>query len=85
MRITVLASGSRGDVQPYIAYGLGLQRAGHSVQVAAGLNYESFIREYGLGFQPMGGDFRSLMDAEGMRRVLEGNRRAMGLRGRAFV
>jgi UDP:flavonoid glycosyltransferase YjiC (YdhE family) len=71
MRITFLASGSRGDVQPYIAFGLGLQRAGHSVQVAAGLNYESFIREYGLGFQPMGGDFRSLMDAEGMRRVLE--------------
>jgi UDP:flavonoid glycosyltransferase YjiC (YdhE family) len=31
MRITVLTLGTRGDVQPYVALGLGLQRAGHQV------------------------------------------------------
>ena len=29
MRITILTVGTRGDVQPYIALGLGLQAAGH--------------------------------------------------------
>jgi sterol 3beta-glucosyltransferase len=31
MRITMLTTGSRGDVQPYIALAAGLQRAGHQV------------------------------------------------------
>lgn len=35
MRITTLTYGSRGDVQPYIAVGRGLQRAGHQVRLAA--------------------------------------------------
>ena len=33
-RITILALGSRGDVQPYITLGQGLQAAGHQVRVA---------------------------------------------------
>jgi hypothetical protein len=32
--ITILAVGSRGDVQPYCAFAVGLQRAGHRVRIA---------------------------------------------------
>ena len=34
MRITILALGSRGDVQPFIPLGVALQRAGHHVRIA---------------------------------------------------
>ena len=34
MHITILAIGSRGDVQPYAALGMGLQAAGHQVRIA---------------------------------------------------
>ena len=32
MRIAIIAPGSRGDVQPYIALGKGIQDAGHGVR-----------------------------------------------------
>jgi len=33
MHITILTTGSRGDIQPYLALGMGLRQAGHCVQV----------------------------------------------------
>jgi len=62
MRIAVLALGSRGDVQPFIALGLGLQAAGHSVRIAAAEDYGDLVRAYGLPFAPVGGSIRALMD-----------------------
>jgi sterol 3beta-glucosyltransferase len=59
MRFTILAHGSRGDIQPYIALGLGLQRAGHAVRLAAPILYQDFITAYGLEFAPLAGTRRS--------------------------
>ncbi|TFH61449.1 MAG: glycosyltransferase [Gemmatimonadales bacterium] len=42
--------GSRGDVQPYLALAVGLQRAGHTVRVASHSIFESMIRAYGVDF-----------------------------------
>jgi sterol 3beta-glucosyltransferase len=53
MRISVLAHGSRGDVQPYLALALGLKRAGHIVRFAANSNFEKLATRYGLGFCPL--------------------------------
>lgn len=61
MRITILAHGSRGDVQPYVALGIGLQRAGHTVRLAAPESFESFVTGYGLEFSPLAGDPTQLM------------------------
>jgi sterol 3beta-glucosyltransferase len=61
MRITILAHGSRGDVQPYVALGVGLQRAGHTVRLAAPRLFESFVTEYGLEFATLAGDPTQLM------------------------
>ena len=47
MRYLLLAWGSRGDVQPFVALGLGLRAAGHEVTVAATLDFEAWIREAG--------------------------------------
>ena len=62
MRIAILALGSRGDVQPFIALGLGLQAAGHSIRIAAAEDYGDLVRAYGLPFAPVGGSIRRLMD-----------------------
>lgn len=35
MQITIIAGGSRGDVQPYVALGQGLKGAGHLVHLLA--------------------------------------------------
>jgi len=48
MRLTILAAGSRGDIQPYLALGVGLQASGHRVRFAAFRNFAPFINSYGL-------------------------------------
>lgn len=61
MHITILAYGSRGDVQPYIALGLGLKQAGHTVRVAAPEMFRSFVTDHNLEFAPLAGDPRILI------------------------
>jgi sterol 3beta-glucosyltransferase len=56
MRITILTFGSRGDVQPYIALGVGLKAAGHAVRLAAPAAFETFVQSYGLEFMPIAGN-----------------------------
>ena len=56
MRITILAYGSRGDVQPHIALGYGLARAGYQVRIAAPERFASLAAEHGLDFSPLAGD-----------------------------
>lgn len=49
-RITILTSGTRGDVQPLIALGLGLQQAGYAVRVATHAPFQPLVAAYGLEF-----------------------------------
>jgi len=48
--ITLLASGTRGDVQPYLALGLGLRDAGFAVRIATHANFAPLVAETGLTF-----------------------------------
>jgi len=57
MRVVILTLGTRGDVQPYIALGRGLQARGHSVTLATTDEFEALAGEYGLSFAPLRGDF----------------------------
>ncbi|HEX9089983.1 MAG TPA: glycosyltransferase [Anaerolineales bacterium] len=50
MHITIVAVGSRGDVQPYLALGLGLQKAGYQVQVCADRLFADLVASTGLQF-----------------------------------
>ena len=63
MKITLYAFGSRGDVQPCVALALGLQQAGHLVTLAAGNNFEAWVRGYGLQFAPIGVDIQAMMQS----------------------
>jgi len=50
MKITILTSGTRGDVQPYIALGRALQTRGHDVLLACPDNFASWVEEHWLEF-----------------------------------
>ena len=71
MHITILTIGSRGDVQPFIALGKGLQQAGHQVKLATYTNFESLISDYGLDFSPIEGDFKAHLLGESGQKMLD--------------
>ena len=51
--ITIITMGSRGDVQPYIALGLGLEKAGYRVRIAAPAVLCNLVTQYGLTALPI--------------------------------
>ena len=46
--ITLLASGTRGDVQPYLALGLGLRDAGYTIRIATHDAFVPMVERVGL-------------------------------------
>lgn len=48
MKVTILAPGSRGDVQPYVALGQALLAQGHACMLVTTLDHEALVRSYGL-------------------------------------
>jgi len=71
MRIALIAFGSRGDVQPYIPLGKGLQKAGHEVRLLSHANYEKLVTSHGLLFRPARGDVQAVAQSQEMRDLLE--------------
>jgi UDP:flavonoid glycosyltransferase YjiC (YdhE family) len=67
MRIDILAIGSVGDVQPYVALGLGLQRAGHQVRVVTLRGFEDLVRSYGLGQLSIGASPQDIANTDAGR------------------
>ncbi|MBN1428004.1 MAG: glycosyltransferase family 1 protein [Anaerolineae bacterium] len=61
MRITMMAIGSRGDVQPLVALGAGLLQAGHQVRLAAGDEFEGLVAGADLEFVPLGFNIQAIM------------------------
>jgi UDP:flavonoid glycosyltransferase YjiC (YdhE family) len=64
MHITIIAVGSHGDVQPCIALGLGLKRAGYQVRIAAYGVFSDFVESYDLEFASIAGNPREMMDQQ---------------------
>ena len=56
MNITILTYGSRGDIQPFLALAIGLQKSGHKVKLAAPHKFDEFITSHGITSAPMAGD-----------------------------
>lgn len=69
MRIALLAYGSRGDVQPFVALGVGLRAVGHRVLLAAPARFAGLAQAHGLDFTALPGDpdqlSRALVDQAG--------------------
>ncbi|GAB4447658.1 MAG: glycosyltransferase [Anaerolineae bacterium] len=71
MKLTIFAAGSRGDIQPCIALGKGLQQAGYQLCLAAPEDFAGFAGEHGLGFHPLGGDVQQIMAGDTGRDFME--------------
>ncbi|CAL1713004.1 unnamed protein product [Somion occarium] len=61
MHFVCFTIGSRGDVQPYIALGLGLIKDGHKVTIVTHKEYKKWVEDFGIGHRTAGGDPGQLM------------------------
>ncbi len=71
MHLAIIALGSRGDVQPYIALGRGLREAGHDVRLVTHQNFEELVTSHGLEFWPARGNVQDVAESEEMKQLLE--------------
>jgi transposase len=71
-RIRMLSVGSRGDLQPYLAILLELQRRGHQVSLIGSVNFQAVAEAHGLPFVSLPGDFTSLLRSEAGLALMQG-------------
>lgn len=71
MTIVLLAAGTRGDVQPYVALGTALRRAGQRVRVATFSAFKSLVEGAGLEHYLLLGDVAGVAASEEMRHAVE--------------
>lgn len=89
MRLTLIAAGSRGDVQPYVALGQGLQRAGHAVRFVTTQDFAPLAAAHGLDVHPVALSVEDALGGRDTRAAIEGGsrlasgRRLLGLARRA--
>ena len=50
MNITILTLGWRGDVEPFVALGKGLKRAGHEVAPCTSVSFQKMVTRHGLTY-----------------------------------
>jgi sterol 3beta-glucosyltransferase len=69
LHITLLAYRSRGDVEPFVALGKGLLRAGYQVRLAAPAVFSSLVTAAGIDFVGLPGELdepvQGLVDTAG--------------------
>ncbi len=70
-RITVVAAGSRGDVQPYVALGKGLRTAGYHVRILTSEDFAELVSGAGLEFGSIGTSIEQMLQSEAWRGVAE--------------
>jgi sterol 3beta-glucosyltransferase len=74
VRIVIIATGSRGDVEPYIALGKGLKKAGHYVRLISHQNFQSLVNSHGLEFWGIEGNVQEIAQSTEMsERIAKGN------------
>jgi sterol 3beta-glucosyltransferase len=61
MKVLMLATGSRGDVQPLVALGAGLKKRGHGVIIAAAPDHQHLVEEHHLDFRTAGPNVKELI------------------------
>lgn len=71
MQIAIIAMGSRGDIQPYIALGKGLKAAGHNVRLITHENFEGLVSSHELEFCPVKGNVQEFLKTPEMQALLE--------------
>ena len=80
MRVAVLAMGSRGDGEPFLALAAGLRRRGHPVVVATHAEFAALVTGADVEFAELGGNPReALSSPQGQRMLADGVAAAVDL------
>jgi sterol 3beta-glucosyltransferase len=67
MHLVIVTSGSRGDVQPYLALALRARAAGHRVTLATHAIFRPWIESCGVAFRCLHGDPKQMLSNPGGR------------------
>lgn len=59
MRVAIVCNDTRGGIQPYVALGHGLARAGHDVRAVAPAEFEPMFANVGIAMAPLSGGERA--------------------------
>jgi UDP:flavonoid glycosyltransferase YjiC (YdhE family) len=70
MKVTLMAAGSRGDIQPFACLGGALVERGHEVELVAPRDGEPMARAAGLSFRAIPTDVREMFGSATARRML---------------
>lgn len=71
MKVLILTYGSRGDVQPYVALGLGLKARGHEVVLATSERFRDFVETHSLRYGHVSDDLLAIIDTDEGKDLLE--------------
>ena len=78
MNISVVAVGTRGDVEPHMALAVRLAARGHRVTLAAPLDFAEQSRARGLNFHPIDVSFRDLFGSSAGAALLASGNKSFG-------
>ncbi len=74
MNVAILTLGTRGDVQPFVALGAGLQEAGHEVTLVTGKGFGAIVSGRGLRYVALDVDLLELAQSPEGRTALRSPR-----------
>jgi len=77
MHITILTVGTQGDVQPFVALGLGLKEKGYSVCLATHSIFGDLIRKRGVEFVPVKGNPKEILLSRAGQSMLKSGRQTV--------
>lgn len=72
MKAVVLAVGSRGDIQPYVALAVGLRNRKHDVTVVTNVDHASLVTSYGIDVSPIELNVRAALNRDKTSAAIEG-------------
>jgi len=71
VKILIATIGTRGDVQPFVALGIGLKAAGHDVTICTCPRFSDLISEHGIGFANLEEGLLELLDSDFGRAIFD--------------
>jgi sterol 3beta-glucosyltransferase len=77
MNVAILTLGTRGDVQPFVALGAGLEGAGHEVTLVTGRGFETTVSGRDLRYVALDVDLLELAQTQEGRAALRSPRAAL--------
>lgn len=80
MRIIIIAPGSQGDVQPFLALGKGLIKAGYDVQLVSNRDHEEEVKKHGIKFWSVEVNMEDIIRTKKMREALESGKLLRSMR-----